>query len=308
MKFKEKYCIIALYDIISLVRIMFGYVKIYKDELKCKDFEIFRSYYCGLCRALGKNCSQISRLGLSYDMTFLAIVLSGVNDTPDEWSLKPCLAHPLHKKRSVINSPVLDYVSHMSVLLTYLKLCDDFSDEKSIKALLGKIFFYPAFSKSRKKYPEKYKCLKQQLKKLQNFEKENCSSADCVADCFARLLRCLFTPDFIEHDKENLGNLGYYIGRWIYITDAFSDMEKDFKNKSYNPFLHDVKTEEELLKKINEERSILDITQTHTLASAASEYEFIKVYKNDEIIKNILYLGLRVQQDRIFKSNMKGNE
>lgn len=287
---------------------MFGYVKIYKDELKCKDFEIFRSYYCGLCRALGKNCSQISRLGLSYDMTFLAIVLSGVDSSPDEWSLKPCLAHPLHKKRSVINSPVLDYVAHMSVLLTYLKLCDDFSDEKSIKALFGKVFFYSAFLKSRKKYPEKYKCLKQHLKNLQELEKENCSSVDRVADCFARMLHCLFTPDFIKHDRENLGNLGYYIGRWIYITDAFSDMEKDFKNNSYNPFLHDVKTEDELLKRIEEERSILDITQTHTLAAAASEYEFIKIYKNDDIIKNILYLGLRIQQERIFNSDAKGNE
>lgn len=287
---------------------MFGYVKIHKDELKCKDFEIFRSYYCGLCRALGKNCSQLSRLGLSYDMTFLAILLSATKKGCEEWAMKPCLAHPLHKKRSVANSPILDYAAHMSVLLAYLKLCDDFSDERSIKAFFGKIFYYRTFRKSKKKYPQMYKSLQTEMQNLRSLEKENCESVDRAADCFANILAKLFTPDFITCDKDHLFAIGYNIGRWIYITDAYEDMEKDFKNHSYNPFLIDVNSQDELSLKKEEWRSLLTHTQTHTLAAAAEEYEALKVYKNDEILKNILYLGLRIKQDQIFNNNEKGND
>ena len=34
---------------------MFGYVLVNKPELKIKDFEKYRSYYCGLCHSLGER-------------------------------------------------------------------------------------------------------------------------------------------------------------------------------------------------------------------------------------------------------------
>ena len=51
---------------------MFGYVNAYKDLLRVCDYNVFRGYYCGLCKQLGKSFNQLTRFGLSYDMTFLA--------------------------------------------------------------------------------------------------------------------------------------------------------------------------------------------------------------------------------------------
>ena len=31
---------------------MFGYMKIYKEELKVKDYRKYQAYYCGLCKRL----------------------------------------------------------------------------------------------------------------------------------------------------------------------------------------------------------------------------------------------------------------
>jgi hypothetical protein len=31
---------------------MFGYVRPYRDELKVKDYELYRAVYCGLCHSL----------------------------------------------------------------------------------------------------------------------------------------------------------------------------------------------------------------------------------------------------------------
>ena len=54
---------------------MFGYVMPYKLELKIKDYEMFKAYYCGLCISIKENFSNLCRLSLNYDMTFLGILL-----------------------------------------------------------------------------------------------------------------------------------------------------------------------------------------------------------------------------------------
>ncbi len=288
---------------------MFGYVKIFKDELKCRDYEIFRSYYCGLCRALGQYCTQSSRFGLNYDMVFLAVVLAALSEDEPKFLQKPCIAHPLKKRRSVYITKELEYSANMSVILGYLKLCDDFADDKSIKALFGKILYFRAFKKSEKKYNDEYVKLKGQMQRLSKLEKENCDRIDEVADCFAKMLEILFTPSFIENERRELAWLGYNIGRWIYIIDAFADMKDDFKSKSYNPFLVGVRSEAELEEKTEILKNTLDKTLTFTLENALSAYDLLTVYKNDAIIRNILYLGLRYKQEQILSGGKeKENE
>ena len=77
---------------------MFGYVRPLKPELRLKEYERYRAYYCGLCRAMGDCTGQCSRLTLSYDAVFLATVRCYLtNETP---TVKPirCLLHPLRRR------------------------------------------------------------------------------------------------------------------------------------------------------------------------------------------------------------------
>ena len=53
---------------------MFGYVRVDKGELKVREYEAYCGLYCSLCRALSKRYGVLSRLLLSYDSTFLAMV------------------------------------------------------------------------------------------------------------------------------------------------------------------------------------------------------------------------------------------
>lgn len=276
---------------------MFGYVNILKDELKIKDYNIYRAYYCGLCKALGKN-SQAVRLGLSYDMTFLAVLLSAVCD--DEVKTVPgsCVLHPF-KKRSFVNNPSLDYCAHMSIILTYLKLYDDWIDDKSLKALFAMFFYYFPLRKLRKKYSKSYNLMKDKLNELAQLERENCSDIDNVADCFAQIMKELFSPNFVdENNRRILGWVGYNIGRWIYILDAFDDLEKDRKKGNYNP----------LLLSANDH---LEESLTFTLENAASSFELLDIKINSEILKNIIYDGLKFKQDvilnRVSHNERNGN-
>lgn len=280
---------------------MFGYVNVYKDELKICEYNQFRAYYCGLCKAIGRLCSQPARLGLSYDMTFLAILLSSLNPDCIETEKKQCIAHPFTKRLDVIGDAAIDYAAYMSVLLAYLKFFDDWQDERSPKALGLMALHWRAVRRAKKRYINEYKKIQNLLARLSRLEKENSTELDAAADCFAEILSVLFTPEFTQNEdqKRILSWLGYNTGRWIYIIDAFADLEEDEKRGSYNPLVARGYTGKKAL------AQEMEVTLTYTLHNIAASYELLKVYKNDEILRNILYLGLKTKQDAVLNKFIK---
>jgi len=53
---------------------MFGYVTVNKPEIKFKDFDMYRSFYCGLCRELRERYGIPGQISLTYDMTFVVLL------------------------------------------------------------------------------------------------------------------------------------------------------------------------------------------------------------------------------------------
>lgn len=275
---------------------MFGYVTVCRKAMSQEDYDLFCAYYCGVCKATGKCASQIARMGLSYDITFLAIILSAVMPDEDKKKEGVCIAHPLKKRAYVCESSVMDYAACMGVILTYLKFRDDLEDDKSIKAAALSALFYQGVRKARLGYERQYKEIVLQLKKLSTLEKENSSEIDECADCFAKILETLFTPDFItdEDSKRTLAWFGYNIGRWIYVLDAYNDIDKDRKKHSFNPFLSNGFKDFAKYKKDLKEK--LETSLTFTLENAASAFELMKIYKNKSVAEHIIYCGLPSKQ------------
>ena len=287
---------------------MFGYVNVYKDELKIKDYNTFRGFYCGLCKTLGSEFSQSVRMGLNYDFAFLALVLSSLCKT-QEINQEKCIIHPLNKRPVVKNDEMLVYSAFMSVITTYFKLADDCSDKRNIKSMVALIFYKRHLRKAKKKYPDEYEYIRKQLKKLSKLEKENSSDTDETADCFAKILEKLFVPENLETDdisKKALANFGYNLGRFIYLADAYDDVYEDIKNKNFNPIVNyygyggeDVN---EFTLKI---KSKVDFSLMLTLDSIAKAFELIEFKKNKELISNIVYLGLRNKKDYVLNKEKK---
>ena len=264
---------------------MFGYVNAYKELLRVCDYNVFRGYYCGLCKQLGKSHNQLTRFGLSYDMTFLAILVSSLDEGKLDLEIRNCIAHPVSKRPVIRGDKGIAYSADMSIILTYMKLKDDWQDERSIKSF-ARIAYYFSMKKCAKKYPRQYECIKENLLNLSSMEKENCKSIDAVADCFGKLLEKVF--DFNGNNKA-LAWLGYHIGRFIYITDAYMDIDKDLKSKSYNPFISMYGTD---LKKEDFSDTVKD-SLTFTLSEISNAYNLLEIKKNKELLDNIIYLGLR---------------
>jgi len=274
---------------------VFGYVNAYKNELKVKDYNTYRAYYCGVCHSLKKNMSFLSRFGLSYDITFMAIMLDSLNGNEIKAVPKVCMAHPFNKRAVVQCSEAIDYSACVGTILTYLKFKDDWKDDKSVKALLGMLCFWSAVRKARKSLPGIYEEIKSLLCELSKLEKENCRSADMMADVFGRLLaRCMTVQFAGENNKRQLREMGYQLGRWIYLIDAINDFEKDIKNNNYNPYKGAYNNKKELAEE-NE------LPLTLTLDAIGKAYELMDVRKNSDLIENIIYLGLLKKQTEILE-------
>lgn len=106
---------------------MFGYIVINQGEMKFKDFDVYHSYYCGLCKSLKELGGKKAQLTLSYDMTFLVMLLTALYEPKTQKKLVRCEAHPTkkHLERKNIFS---DYCADMNLILTYYKCMDDWMD------------------------------------------------------------------------------------------------------------------------------------------------------------------------------------
>jgi hypothetical protein len=275
---------------------MFGYVFPDKPEMKIKEFELFRAYYCGLCKSIGRNCGQVSRFTLNYDCSFLSIVLSSLKGDPESIKPEKCIAHPLNKRLMVGESNVLEYVSYINIMLSYYKLLDDYNDEGSIKHKGLMIPLKPAFKKALKQYPKKGDVITKRLDELSAIEKSGCKSIDEAADPFAKLTGDMFMYEPLctdENTKKALSWFGYNIGKWIYIIDAYDDIEKDIKNKSFNPILLSFcYNNEKAIDFKNKVKDNIKFTLTYTLSEVGKAFELLEIKKNREIIENIVYGGM----------------
>lgn len=267
---------------------MFGYVNILKDELKIKEYNMFRAYYCGLCKRHGKLTGQMSRLALSYDFTVLAVFLDSIASDNPKLKKARCMLHPTAKRNIVYDSHVLDYCAYMSVALTYFKIKDDIADKSFSKYTPMLPVFAPPMKKIRKRYAKQTENIENYLKEISKLESENCRSIDEVSSKFGHLMECLF--DYGNENNEVLKYMGYTLGRWIYIIDAIDDFAKDEKKGSYNPFLNKKAIEESLP------------SLWYNLSETAKAYELLDIKRNKGLTDNIIYYGLKAATHRVLKN------
>lgn len=266
---------------------MFGYVNINRPELKMKDFFKYKAYYCGLCKTLQSRYGKLGQMTLSYDMTFLIILLTSLYESDTVKEQKRCLVHPI-KKHDTLSNEITNYVADMNIALSYHHFIDDWQDEKSVAGFMGEKAFRRAYRRIHKQYPRQCKEIKESLDRLQECEKNQENDIDTVSRCFGELMAGLFV---YQQDmwEDQLRKLGFYLGKFIYILDAYDDVEKDLKNGSYNPLATQYKTEH-----FEEDcRAML----TMMMAECTREFEKLPCLLDTDILRNILYDGVWTKFD-----------
>lgn len=282
---------------------MFGYVRPLQDEMKVRDWKRWRADYCGLCRCLGKRCGFFSRFLLSYDMTFLYVLLTmeqGKGTTAKCW----CPGSLVGKKTCTASDPAMEYTADMTVLLSYWKLRDEQQDGgqfRSMAAGLGAWFYGRAYRKAAERHPEEDRLIREQLGRLAALEREHSGSLDQTADAFASILRgCAAWWEDPKH-RRSAEQLLYHVGRYVYLVDALDDLQRDCEKDCYNPLRYRFGTVEGALS----EASLLELRQgmEASLDLAASAFELLKRGSHGAVAENILYFGLPAVLNAVSKGD-----
>ena len=276
---------------------MFGYIYVNEQELKLKDYTAYRSFYCGLCRNLHQRYGRTAQMMLNYDLTFLALLLSGLYEPDTESFEKRCIPHPV-KKHKMVENEAVDYAADMCVLVSYQKLKDDWEDEKKQTRRAAAAMLRPAYEKVAEKYPRQVKAIEENIRLLHEAEHQNCKDIDYVAGLTGKFLAELFVwKDDIWQDE--LRTMGFFMGKYIYLMDALEDVEQDKKNKNYNLF-----SEYGPVWGTEKEKEIHEILVA-MMTEVSRSFERLPILQNAEIIRNILYSGVWCKYVMIKERNSK---
>ena len=267
---------------------MFGYVTASKPELKMKDFYKYKAYYCGLCKVLREKYGFLGQLTLTYDMTFLVILLHSLYESDMNFEEHRCVVHPAKKQKMLYNE-ITEYAADMNIVLTYFHFADDWKDEKSKAGLVGVRAFRKTYLEIEKKYPKKCRIIRRCLKKLQTCEEQEEENIDITARYFGELMAELLTYRQDVWTK-TLRRMGFYLGKFIYILDAYDDVEKDLENGSYNALIS-LYGEPDFDERCKE-------MMTYVLAECTSQFERLPCIEHADILRNILYVGVWEKYDK----------
>lgn len=266
---------------------MFGYVMANIPELDKSQRNRYTAVYCGICRGIRENCSNTARMGLSYDMAFLSLLLMSLYEPEEISGKRACKLHPI-KPRAWVDNEYIRYGADMNVALGYYNCVDDYADERKLSSKIMGNVFSKSLEDIKTRYPRQCRAMEDCLKELAKLEKENCQNPDGPAGCFGKLMGELLV---YKEDlwSPTLRQMGMALGRYIYLADAAVDYRKDSKKGSYNPFLA---ANTGFVPKEWEQYLVL------AMGRCTREFEKLPLVQDKDILDNILYSGVWVEYRR----------
>lgn len=271
-----------------------------------RDYDRYRAAYCGLCHALGKRCGLAARFLVSYDMTFLYLLLQAQSETVCK---KKC--HCPVRLRGMtceVDSPAMDTAADLSVLLYYWKLRDEIADSGKLSRRIlcrgAAGLLRRAYRRAAEVQPETDRLIRQQLTRLAELERQHSDMLDAPADAFARILKAFAAGHAQQRAAEQVL---YHVGRYIYLVDALDDLADDCRRDQYNPLRYRFCVEQDHLSQ--EDQMTLLSTVHSSIGAATAALELLELRSGDELLRNILYEGMPLVLNLVAtgKFEAKGN-
>ncbi len=263
---------------------MFGYINVNRKGLSKEGEAAYQAYYCGLCRKLKTNCGAKGQMLLNYDMTFLIVLLTGLYELPHEAVEFTCPVHPT-KKRIAWGNAATAYAADMNVLLAYHNSEDDWKDGRAYTKRAFAKALLKDYRRIRTEYPRQAAAIENLMKKLAEAEAAGEENIDLIAGLTGEMTSEIF--DWKQDEwSEELRCLSFYLGKFVYLMDAYEDLEKDKKRQEYNPFAKMVCQREE------DFETFARLLLTSMISESAKSFERLPILLHADILRNILYSGV----------------
>ncbi len=263
---------------------MFGYINVNKKDLSDESKKQYQAYYCGLCYVLRRSSGIRGQVLLNFDMTFLIVLLTGLYELQNEELRFICPLHPGRKKLAYVNE-ASHYAGDMNILLSYNNLVDDWKDDRNYPKHVLSEMLKKDYKRISRKYPRQAQAMELYMNRLDRLEAQKEENIDAVAGLTGEMLGDVFAwKDDIW--AEELHCLGFYLGKFIYLMDAYEDLEKDQKKNEYNPFFVMARDNP------NDFETLSKLILTSMMSECAKSFERLPVLQHADIIRNILYSGV----------------
>lgn len=293
---------------------MFGYVKVCKAELRVREYEEYKAVYCTLCRVLGEEYGLAARGLLSYDACFYILLRDcAESGEAPEYKAGRCRFNPLKKCNYQTNcGESYRAAAALTVLMSYQKVRDNVADGEGIKRISAHMirpYLRGKYKKAKARYPQFAEAVEQAMATQAALEKAGCDSTDRAADPSAKALSEIFGAGVgSETQKRVIERVAYCVGRFVYLLDAYDDLEGDLKNGSYNPFIrkYDIRDAEELRTPTLQENILRSLYMTANEAAASFHLLTGEVHRG--ILENILQDGLEAACTAVRKKYEEVNE
>ena len=262
---------------------MFGYILTNAETLPKERQERFRAFYCGLCRTLKKRYGPVGSFALSFDMTFLALLLNALYEPGESAGDERCLPHPL-RRHAFVDTPVLDYAADMNLALAYHKCQDNWIDDRSVISAAEAKLLGRAYRKVVERHPEKCAAIQDWLEEIHRIEAAGIEEIDPPVNATGHMLGELFVYREGDIWSDALRGVGNGLGRFIYMMDAYDDLREDIRRRRYNP-----------LKRYCEREDYEEMCRSALMmmvADATQEFELLPIVQDADILRNILYSGI----------------
>lgn len=282
---------------------MFGYVKPNLPYLYNKDDTLYKSLYCGVCKSIGAHFGTAARFTLTYDVAFLSAVAHNIVGLDVTIKKERCVLHHIVKRPIAADDKLTEKLAAVNIILASYKVEDDIIDNKkgkTKKALLNK-----SFKKAKSRFPEIDGVVKNCYNELRKLEIAECGILDKVCEPFAEMLSkvsCIVLDSFSTEQTESFF---YYLGKWIYLIDAFDDYDADIKKKQYNPFrlAYNKESAKELITAHGKE---LAFVFEDCIVQMQNCFNNIRFTFNTDLIYNIVFRGLADTVNKITEKNING--
>ena len=279
---------------------MFGYVTTDFPNLFVKDTVLYKAAYCGLCKSIGKTCGANGRFLLNYDLTFLSVFTHNVLGLDFNVERQRCVLHAFTKRPVAVPDDLSKRIAALNVILAYYKLSDDIID--SGRGKIKRSLFSKAYKKAKKCETVLDQTVKNGYEQLLKYERQGCESIDVIADPFGEMMIKIVRELLGDKYSEEIGELSYNLGKWIYLIDAVDDFDKDKKTGSFNVFVNAYKNATDKKSFIENNKADLEIIFGGVLSQIYSCAKNISYNFNHDLTDNILFKGIFEQTKRVMEN------
>jgi hypothetical protein len=233
-------------------------------------------------------------------MTFMAMLHMSLYEGEEVEKSKDfrCPLHPTRKLK-IYENVCLDYAADMTVLLGYYLSRDHWKDDRKPGALVQMQLMRRRTRRIAKAYPRQNRAVKNYVYRLEAAERSGEKDLDVLAGLTGTMLGEIMNwKDDVWADI--LRSIGFYLGKFIYLMDAYEDLETDVGKGRFNPLADHRETsgfEDWIF-------SMLDLM----MADCARYFEQLPLSQNVEILRNILYAGVWSKYMKIRSDKKKTEE